>query len=195
MHTSGWLVVEADVHSSPLGRTHQSTPSSTLEATVLGTTASITIPTPCKANFFSAPYTFTVHSPQAVVGTVPENAPLPGVIQEVQVDMLDDPLASRQLSSSPQVKMDSSDNPMARDPSSGHPHIPSASMNLRGLVPCLTTPGVSCRLPSSPQPDTASVDGMSLRVSMASMDTDGSDVTPKIGAPTIRLRSMLHFLQ
>ena len=179
MHTSGLSVVEVDVQSFPRGRTHHSTPSSTLEATVLGTTASITIPTPRKAKFFSGPYTFTVHSPQAVVGMVPPNAPHPEVIPEVHVDSLDDPLASRQLSSSPQVQVDSLENHMARDPSSGHPRIPIASMDLSDPVPCLATPGVFCRrvLPGSPQPYTASLDGMSPRVLIASMDTDGSDFT------------------
>ena len=130
MHTSGLSVAEVDVHSSPGGRMHHSTPSSTFEAPVLGTTASIPIPTPRKAKFLSGPYTFTVHSPQAVVGMVPPNAPHPEVIEEVHVDSLDDPLASRQLSSSPQVQVDSLDDPMARDPSSGHPRIPIASMDL-----------------------------------------------------------------
>ena len=117
MHTSGLSVVEVDVHSSPGGRTHHSTPSSTLEATVLGTTASITSLSPRKAKFISGPYTFTVHSPQAVVGMVHPSAPHPEVIQDVHVDSLDDPLASRQLNSPPQVQVDSLDDPMARDPS------------------------------------------------------------------------------
>ena len=56
MHTSGLSVMKVDVHSSPGGRTHHSTPSSILEATVLGTTASIAIPTPRKAKFFSGLY-------------------------------------------------------------------------------------------------------------------------------------------
>ena len=96
------------------------------------------------------------------------------------MESLDDPLASRQLSSSPQVKVDSLDDLMAQDPSSGHPRIPNASMDLTDPVPCLATPGVFCRrvLPGSPQPDIASLDGMSPRVLIASMDTDGSDVTP-----------------
>ena len=177
MHTSGLSVVEVDVHSSPGGGTHHSTPSSTLEATVLGTTASITIPTPRKAMFFSGPYKFTVHSPQAVVGMVPPNAPHPEVIQEVHVDSLDDPLASRHLSSSPQVQVNSLDDPMARDPSSGHPRIPIASMDLSDPVP-RTVPFCRRVLPGSPQPDIASLDGMSPCVLIASMDTDGSDVIP-----------------
>ena len=162
------------------GITHHSTPSSTLEATVLGTTASITIPTPRKGTFFRARI-FTVRSPQAVVGIVPPNAPHPEVIPEVHVHSLNDPLASRQLSSSPEVQVDSLDDRMARDPSSGHPRIPIASMNLSDPVPCLATPSVFCPpvLPSLPQPDIASLDGMSTRVLTASMDTDGSDVTPR----------------
>ena len=69
---------------------------------------------------------------------------------------------------------------MARDPSSGHPRIAIASMDLNDPVPCLATPGAFCRrvLPGSPQPDIASLDGMIPRVLIASMDTDGSDVTP-----------------
>ena len=139
-----------------------------------------TILTPRKAKFFTGLYTFTVHSPQAVVGMVPSIAPHPEVIQEVHVDSLDDPLASRQLSSSPQIQVDSLDDPMARDASSGHSRIPIASMDLSDPVPCLATPGVFCRrvLPGSPQPDIASLDGMIPLVLIASMDTDGSDVTP-----------------
>ena len=108
------------------------------------------------------------------------NAPHPEVIQKIHLDSLDDPLASRQLSSSPQVQVDSLNDRISRDPSSGHPCIPVASMDLSDPVPCLATPGVFCRrvLPSSPQPDIASLDGMSTRVLIASMDTDGSDVTP-----------------
>ena len=174
MHTSGLSVVEVDVHSSPRGSTHHSTPSSTLEE------ASITFHTPRKANFFSGPYTFTTHSPQAVVGMVPPKAPHPEVIQDVHLGSQDDPLASSQLGSSPQVQVDSLDDPIARDPSSGHPGIPIASMDLSDPVPCLATPVVFCRrvLPGSPQPDVASLDGMSPRFLIANMDTDGSDVTP-----------------
>ena len=181
MHTSGLSVVEVDVHSSPGGSTHHSAPSSTLVATVLGTTGSITIPTPRKANFFSGPYTFTVRSPQALVGMVPPNGPHPEVIQDVHMDSLDDHFASRQLNSSPKVQVDSLDGPMARDPSSGHPRIPIASMDRSDPVPCLATPGVFCRrvLQSSPQPEIASLDGMSPRVLIASTDTDGSDVMPR----------------
>ena len=166
MHMSGLSVVEIDAHSSTGGRTHHSTPSSTLEATVLGTTASITVPTPRKPKFLSGPYTFTVHSQQAVVEMVPPDAPHPKVIQEVHVDSLDDPLASRQLSSWPQDQVDSLDEPMERDTSSGHLCIHIASMDLGDPVRCLATAGVFCWrvLSGSPQPDIASLDGMSTRV-------------------------------
>ena len=60
------------------------------------------------------------------------------------------------------------------------PHIPTASMHLTDPVPCLATPGVFCRrvLPSLPQPDIVSLDGMSLCALVANMDTERSNATP-----------------
>ena len=145
MHTSASSVVEVDVHSSLGARTHHSTPSSTLEATVPGPVASITIPTPHIAKDFPGPYTFNIHSPQAAVGRVPPNAPHPEVVQEDHGDSLHDPLASCQLNDSPQGQVDSLDDPMARDTSSGQRRRAIASMDLSDPVPWVSTPGVFCR--------------------------------------------------
>ena len=69
---------------------------------------------------------------------------------------------------------------MARDTSSGHPRIPIASMDLSDPVPCQATPSAFCRrsLCSLPQPNLASLNGMSPHDLVASMDTDGSDFIP-----------------